>query len=352
MGIPKSHRVDLARLGSDDHGLVLPPAATSTSPANKGFKVLSRPTSHHPSPVLQQRPLEVPSDEPPQCTAVETAPPSAREDTPPSTRNNSGTSTPQRFLTGGASVSNLTTLFGDSGGTETPSTSTDTTERGSVGVRARERHRASLDPVGSLASSAASSSATNTRADGDVDTDERRTSGSILHPTLTKKHSFRGLLMSSLHHGHSHHSSSQDAPPAATTTPSTPSSAHGFAPFPHYTPPSENEMEHLRTTGVPVRRSLDYPSSSTRRPTAAAAGRGGEGYMTRPGMLGRVTRAQSELRYSTKGNGMTTAAAAVRGRPRYGNVAGMSVEEEHRALLDEQLKSPISGGSLSLDEQV
>lgn len=421
MGIPKSHRVDLSIIRNDDDtpipsaqlvglGLAIPasdrsgtphlpqpPPPTvsssprSTSPVNRGFKVLSRPASHHPSPVLQQRALGRTQSEEVSPLTTEEQLSSSRA----TSRNNSGTSTPQRFVGGGGpggggSVSNLTSLFG----TGAESTSSDPATSGAV-IRARERqYRTSVDrpPVAESTTSSSTlqtATTTTTGTETDVDTDD---TASAAFPTLNKRHSFRGLLKSGLighgHHGHAHkHQPTSISPPSQTqpqsqassssstskTTSPSLSQTHSFAPFPHQTllPPAEteNSIEHLRTTGVPVRRSLDYPLASSSNTRGGSGGGGGitrGETVPRPGMLSRITRAQSELRYphssSTSTTGTTSASSsmvsgvggaggAVRGRPRYGTVAGVNMEEE-RAMLDDRFKSPVLRGSLSLDEQV
>lgn len=118
--------------------------------------------------------------------------------------------------------------------------------------RGRERHSESSTPTTAAAAEQLSGT---TGTESKLNTDS---------PALVKKHSFRDLLIGNLGH-HTHH---------------TTHAAHQ---------PQTTDDVPLRTTGVPVvRRSLDYTSAGTR------------GVPSRPA-LGRVVRAQSELRYSGAG---------------------------------------------------
>lgn len=245
MGIPKSDRVDLDAFRTNDPiglGLAIPPPANAPiqlpSPPNKGFRVLSRPTSHQPSPVIPHLPM-LPDNGAPIMTGEMTPELASLV----SSRNNSGSSTPSRFITPlGGSVSNLSSML----------------TRPLTGVgRARERYEEGeeLDatpPAPTAATTTTTSTTTTTTGnESDIDTEP-------VPVPLQKQHSLRDLLIDTLSHSHHHHHQTPQDPP--------------HPPF--------------RNTGYQVRRSLDLsgPASYT-APSATA--------MRRPAA---ANRAQSEIR--------------------------------------------------------
>jgi hypothetical protein len=187
MGIPKSHRVDLdaLRTKGDPPGLGLPipvPSTAGTSP-NTGFKVLSRPASHNPSPTLPHLPMDpspashpiMPGEMTPELASLA------------SSRNNSGSSTPSRFITPlGGSVSNLSSMIA----------------RPLIDAR-RERYDEDL----STPTTTTEETTTTTGNEADIDSEP---------VTLRKKHSLRDLLIDSLSHVH-HHTHHAQEPPLRTT---------------------------------------------------------------------------------------------------------------------------------------
>ncbi|GHJ87177.1 hypothetical protein NliqN6_3579 [Naganishia liquefaciens] len=279
MGIPKSDRVDFRTQQPIGLGLAIPPPApppapatapapapgqtatpqppatsSSSSSSSTGFKVLSRPTSHKASPVLPP-PRQIPGDTE-GMTPIMSGEMTPALGTPPSgsgetSRNNSATSTPSRFMTplapaaaaaaGGGTMSNLSSMMA------TP----------------RETYGEEVLVSPTTATTTATTATTGNETDMDAEP---------VPVTLHKQHSLRNVLIDSLSHGHLPHHHHHNH--------------HNH----HHPQPPQDPHPPLRTTGYPVRRSLDFSAPA---PAPAPASYTPPSSARRPAT---INRAQSEVR--------------------------------------------------------